>query len=208
VFLYFSLLNLGLFLFGACLSLNISPSARSGGTKFWEVWQWVFALPYMGAEAVGVNMKVWWLLFGLLNPLLYGGVWWLLWRLWKWWCWRHPYREPRPTPPENAAVGAEASKKRFPFLADLKVFALLVVLDFLLMGMAVPIFFLFDWNEANMGHIAEVWMWVFGTLPMITFACGGKDLYGWSILLNPLIFAGTWWLVWRMWKLWRAKPSE
>ncbi len=82
VFLRFSLLNFALVVIGACFLMS-SPPPTPGAIRFWEIWQWVFAFPFMAAERLGVSMKEWWWVFVTLNPFLYGAQWWFGWRMWR-----------------------------------------------------------------------------------------------------------------------------
>jgi len=82
VFLYCCLINLVLITFGGCLAIDLS-APTPGKLKFWQIWQWVFAFPFMVADYVGMPMIPWWPAYVVLNVCCYGGIWWFAWRMWK-----------------------------------------------------------------------------------------------------------------------------
>lgn len=86
---------------------------------------------------------------------------------------------------------------------DLRVFVWACVVNLALMILGFVT--VRDWPRE-----AESLLWVVATPPMALHSIGlgfGWNLWLW-LVVNPLVYGSTWWLVWRMWKLWRAKPQE
>lgn len=98
----------------------------------------------------------------------------------------------------------ETDPKRASPWRDVRVFLLLLYINFAVLGCAVCLMVL----DYPGGGSHRVWLWVFAAPAMIAYETGQWEWFRTLIGLNPLINSAVWWLLWRMWKLWRARPSE
>lgn len=91
---------------------------------------------------------------------------------------------------------------------DVGVFVLMAYLYFALLGMTAPIALFLDYPRSPpVGPFTTGLLWVVGTPAMIVKELGQKELSQALMLFNAMIYAATWWLVWRMWRLFRWKAE-